>query len=114
MPSDQDATGDRYVEAVGPGEAGRYSVSLGELGWLLRNSLSLNTSRLMLLTALQRGLPGAREEKKRSPEAGPAGELKGVLTNLIIMQTRLNEREADLARLLEQAAHEELALLPDV
>ncbi len=110
MPSDGDKkTADRFVEAAGPGETGRYSVSLEELGWLLSSSLHLSTFHLRLLTALQRGLPGARGEQERSSEADPVGDLKGALTNLIIMQTRLNEREADFARLLEQAAHEGLA-----
>jgi hypothetical protein len=114
MPSHDDTTADRYAEAVGPGETGRYAVRLEELGWLLRSSLRLNTSRLRLLTALQRGLPEARGEQERAPEAGPVGELKGVLTNLIIMQTRLNEREADLARLLERADDQGLATRVDV
>ena len=88
-----------YVEAARDEAADVYAVKIEELAWMLRDSFESNTLRLKLLTALQRALPRSADE-----EDGPAGELKGLLTNVIIMQTRLNEREADLAGLLEQAA----------
>lgn len=78
-----------------------------ELAELLRTTYEQNAARLGLLTALQRAVP--RSEGGDEPAEGGGGvvaELKAVLTNVIIMQTRLNEREAGLAGLVERAAEE--------
>ena len=105
MSSNYDAIVDRYVEGQREGE--RYYLSLDELSALLRGSLESNTPRLGLLTALQRALPSPNGKGGQQP---PAEErmsvLKAALTNVIIMQTRLNEREQEFSRLLAQAADE--------
>ena len=93
---------DSFVEAAGSREAGRYTVKSEELLWLLTSGQKRGASELELLKAVQRALP------QPDDEAGTLGELKGLLTNAIIMRTRLGEREADLAVLLERAVGEGL------
>ena len=62
---------------------------------------------LEVLRALQRAVP-AHEE-------GASSELKETLTNLLIMRTRLNERQSVLPELLREASGSGLStvLLPD-
>ena len=55
---------------------------------------------LELLKALQRALPQPDDEDDA------IGELKGLLTNAIIMRTRLGDREADLPDLLRRVVDE--------
>ncbi len=88
---------DRYVEAaLGPDGVG---VGVDEMTWLLERTYEWGAFRLRLLTALQQAVDRADEDSS-------AGQLKGALTNLIIMQTRIREREGGLADLLRQAEGE--------
>ena len=85
---------DRYVEAaLGQDGAG---IGVDELNWLLERTYEWGAFRLRLLTALQQAVD-------RADEDSAAGQLKGALTNLIIMQTRIREREGGLVGLLRQA-----------
>ena len=105
MSSNYDAIVDRYVEGQRDGD--RYYLGLDELSGLLRSSLASNNPRLGLLTALQRALPSPRgEAEELPPHEGRMSALKAALTNVIIMQTRLNEREQEFSRLLGQAIDE--------
>lgn len=89
---------DLYLNAAGQQDAGRFTLTSGELAWLLRHVSEWNIIRLRLLTALQHALPTSQAQDKA------AQELKETLTNVIIMQTRLREREEALVRQLEAAA----------
>ena len=91
---------DAYVDAAGRRGAGGYALSAGELLWLLTSGQERGGDELELLKALQRALP------QRNDEGDTIGELKALLTNAIIMRTRLAEREADLAALLGRAIDE--------
>lgn len=88
---------DRYVDAA----LGRDGVGIGvdELTWLLESTHEWGAFRLRLLTVLQQAVD-------RADEDSAAGHLKGALTNLIIMQTRIREREDGLIELLRQAEGE--------
>jgi hypothetical protein len=91
---------DEYVEAVGHRDGGRYTVSTEELLWLLTTGRKRGAAELELLKALQHALPQPDDDDCA------LGRLKGLLTNAIIMRTRVGEREGDLASLLEQAVGE--------
>ena len=73
-----------------------YAVPAGELLRLLESGLRRGADELELLKALQRALPQPGDEDDA------VGELKGLLTNAIIMRTRLGEREANLPDLLRR------------
>ena len=95
---------DRYVEAVREGTGDRYAVALAELATLLDVTHRSNVHRLGILTALQRAIPSPESRKHGSTsEDSTLEDLKGVLTGLIIMQTRVNDRESGLADLLQRA-----------
>ena len=102
--SDEDRLAASYAEASGVRHEGRYSLRPGELEWVLNSTLRWNSLRLKLLAALQGALAlPTGEERDASSEDALVGELKGALTNVIIMQTRLNERDKELVALLEHA-----------
>ena len=110
---------ERYVQAAGSKRGEHYEVRLEELSWLIRSSHEWNSRRLELLTALQRSLPLPKgEEQKDSAAVSLIEELKGALTNAIIMQSRLNDRGDELVGLVERAAREgvvqEIAVDPEV
>ena len=86
--------GRRYLEALGEAVDGRVRLSIDELGWLVGHSTRLGGLRLELLKALQSALPGAGDSDD------VVGELKDLLTNLIIMQSRLSGRDEELGELL--------------
>lgn len=88
---------DRYLRAVGRAEGGPYRLGIVELNWLVDHCSQLDGLRLGLLRGLQSALP-------RSPDSGVATELKEILTNLIIMYTRLAERKERLSELLHPLA----------
>ena len=71
-------------------------VSIEDLTRALEHAHQRSESLLEALRALQRATP-AREEESSS-------ELKKTLTNLIIMRTRLNERQSVLPDLLREAS----------
>ena len=83
-----------YLQAAGAQDGERYIISAEELAWLLGHTAQLSAASLRMLTALQHALP----------QTGPAQELKETLTNVIIMQTRLKEREESLANAVRDAA----------
>ncbi len=91
---------DGYLDAAGRRGAGGYALSAGELLWLLTSGQERGGDELELLKALQRALP------QPTDEGGTIGKLKALLTNAIIMRTRLADREADLGGLLGQAVAE--------
>ena len=95
---EDEALVEAYVQACTSENNSKFSVGAKEVAWLLRTTLHWNTLRLELLTALRK-MPQHR--KHSSPDTGPKSrlltDLKDILTNVIIMQTRLNERESSLA-----------------
>ena len=91
---------DGYLDAAGRRGGGGYALSAGELLWLLTSGQERGGDELELLKALQRALPQPNDE------GDTIGELKALLTNAIIMRTRLADREGDLAALLGRAVDE--------
>ncbi len=87
-----------FVSSATEHAGGRPLFKTDELAWLVRHVAEWNAVRLRLLTALQHALPASQAQDKA------AQELKEALTNVIIMQTRLREREEALVRHLEAAA----------
>ena len=83
-----------YFGTAGRSDGERYLLALGELGWLIDHATRLGTLRLGLLRALQSALPMSDE--------GGVTELKELVTNLIIMQTRLADRDQGLSELLHR------------
>ena len=71
-----------------PGE-GPYRLRLDHLVWLIDHCARLGVLRLELLKGLQGAL-------SKSDDQDVVTELKELLTNLIIMQTRLSDREDSL------------------
>ena len=56
MSSEEETVANRYVEAAGSVDDGRYAIRAEELTWLLDVTLRFNSLRLKLLTSLQRAL----------------------------------------------------------
>ena len=105
--TEEDRLISRFIDSVGMRQGERYGIRLEELELILGSAHSLNTTRQELLTALQRSLPTPRDEETELSERRTlVGDLKDALTNVIIMQTRLNEREQILLELLKQAAEQ--------
>ena len=77
-----------YSTNVGISAGGGYEITWEELAWLVGHINSIGAARLELLKSLQAALP--------SQEAGGLADLKEMLSNLIIMQTRLAGREKEL------------------
>lgn len=82
-------------------------VSIEDLARALEGAHRRSEALLDALRALQRATPSNEEES--------SSELKETLTNLIIMRTRLNERQSALPDLLLEAAEGGLTtvVLPD-
>ena len=91
---------DGYVDAAGRRDDGGYALCAKELLWLLTSGQQRDGDLLELLKALQRALPQPADEDET------IGELKALLTNAIIMRTRLREREDGLADLLGRVIEE--------
>lgn len=87
-----------YMARAGKAEEGRYTLSVEELVWLVRHCARLGALWLRLLKDAQAALP--------AQDDGPVSELKDLLTNLIIMQTRLAGQEEGLDRLLRKGLEE--------
>ena len=96
-PISDSALPNEYVQAVGPVRDGKAVVAADELVWLLHAGRGWNGLRLNLLKALQASL----QRSTHDDEA--ANDVKATLTNLIIMQTRVDEREQALEDALDQA-----------
>ena len=86
--NEEDPTTLYLRNARAPNE-GRYRLGLDHLAWLIDHCTELGALRLELLRGLQAALP-------KSDDDDSVNELKELLTNLIIMQTRLADREASL------------------
>ena len=86
--NEEDPTTLYLRNARAPNE-GRYRLGLDHLAWLIDHCTELGALRLELLRGLQAALP-------KSDDGDSVTELKELLTNLIIMQTRLADREASL------------------
>ena len=84
----------RYASAVSSTEDGGYRIEVAELAWLTGHVGRLSAARLEMLKSLQSALP--REDE------GAVSELKELLSQIIIMQTRLAGREESLDELLEE------------
>ena len=69
-------------------------VTIEDLARALEGAHRRNEALLDALRALQRAIPSNEEES--------SSELKETLTNLIIMRTRLNERQSVLPELLRK------------
>jgi len=65
-------------------------------------------AQLELLTALQRTVPMSKDHTQLSPWQSHLRDLKDALTNVIIMQTRLNEREKDFLELLKESSRQQV------
>ena len=78
-----------FLRNAGAPSEGHYLLGLDHLAWLIEHCTRLGAMRLELLRGLQAALP-------KSDDEDSVTELKELLTNLIIMQTRLAEREASL------------------
>ena len=92
---DPGSTADDYVDAAGRYTEGRYSLSFDELSWLVDHGGRLGAIRLDLLRALQATLSASLENED-------VEEVKELLTDLIIMQTRLAKRGEGLQELLSR------------
>ena len=82
-------------------------VSIESITRALEHANQRSEALLEVLRALQRAVPAHEEDE--------SSELKETLTNLIIMRTRLNERQSALPELLREAAEQGLTSveLPD-
>ena len=96
-----DSVVDRYLRMAGQAVEQRCQLTIVEINWLINLSTRLMGLRLELLRALQSALP-------RSDEQGSITELKEYLTNLIIMQTRLADRDGRINELINQLAEDQI------
>lgn len=96
-PGSAESISSRYLRAAGQSSDQGYQLNIGELVWLVDHCTHLGEVRLGLLRALQSSLPG-------SEEPGIVAESKELLTNLIIMETRVSDRNERLCELLKQLA----------
>ena len=78
-----------FLQNAGAPSEGGYRLGLDHLAGLIDHCTRLGALRLELLRGLQTALP-------KSDDGDSVTELKELLTNLIIMQTRLADREAGL------------------
>ena len=88
-PRNEESLTARFLRNAGAPSEGRYRLGLDHLAWLIDHCTRLGALRLELLRGLQSALPKSDDEDSMT-------ELKELLTNLIIMQTRLADREASL------------------
>ena len=70
-----------YSDNVGITKGDSYRIAWQELAWLVSHANSMAEARLDLLKSLQTALP--------SQDSGDIADLKELLSNLIIMQSRL-------------------------
>lgn len=96
-----DSIADRYLQMAGRAIEQRFQLTIEELTWLINLSTRFIGLRLELLRALQSALPGSEEQ-------GFITELRELLTNLIIMQTRLADRDGRINELMNQLADDQI------
>ena len=92
----EESAASHYLRHAGTGAGQRYHLALEEFAWLVEHSSAMSEVRLELLRALQAALP-----RSGDPPAVVAG-LKDLLTDLIIMQSRVSGRDEELRGLLRQ------------
>ena len=82
-------------------------VSIEDITRALEHANQRSEALLGVLRALQKAIPAHEEDA--------SSEMKETLTNLIIMRTRLNERQSVLPELLREIAGQEITSvgLPD-
>ena len=88
----QHAAAGSYAAAVGSAGDDGYRIDVAELAWLTGHVTRLSAARLEMLKSLQSALPRKDEDT----------ELKELLSQIIIMQTRLAGREESLDQLLPE------------
>ncbi len=88
-PQTEESLATLFLRNSGASSEGRYRLGIDHLAWLIDHCTRLGALRLELLRGLQSALP-------KSDDGDSVTELKELLTNLIIMQTRLADREASL------------------
>ena len=96
-PKEAESLVSRYLERTARLEGGRHSMKWDEVVWLIDHCTRIGAHRLELLRALQSALPRAEDEPAVS-------DLKDLLTDLIIMQSRLMGRDERLGELLHRLA----------
>ncbi len=84
-----------FLQNAGAPSEGGYRLGLDHVAWLVDHCMRLGALRLELLRGLQTALP-------KSDDVDSVTELKELLTSLIIMQTRLADREASLHDALDR------------
>ena len=94
--NDAQSVADRYLRASGSSEGEGYRLALDEMRWLLGHASQLNATRLELLRSLQTALPRVGDD------------LKELLTDLIIMESRLAGRGERLQSLMAELKEEVL------
>ena len=92
---DAESIASRYVRTVGRTAGERYQLDIDHFVWLLGHCTRFSGLKLELLRSLQSALSG-------SGETGTVVELKELLTNLIIMETRVSDRKERLSELLKE------------
>ena len=101
---------DRYLDVAGETDCESYRLAIEDMRWLVEHATEVSGMRLELLRALPTALPASDEPGLVGEEPIgelPVAELKELLTGLIIMQSRLQGREARLTALLQQAMEQD-------
>ena len=88
-PESADSVPSRYLRAAGQASDERYEINIDRFIWLVDHSTELGEVRLDLLRDLQSSLTA-------SGDSDTVVEIKDLLTNLIIMETRMSGRNARL------------------
>lgn len=99
---DEDAV-NRYIESVRLDGGNGYEIGMAVVQQIVADGHLANEAVLDLVTALQRALPSTRDGARHlTARQSQVHAFKGALTNIIIMQTRLNERVGEFLELLKQ------------
>ena len=96
-PESAESVASRYLRAAGQSSDERYQINIDRFAWLVGHCTQLSEVRLGLLRDLQSSLPA-------SGDSDTVAEIKELLTNLIIMATRVSDRNERLSELLIQLA----------
>ena len=88
-----DSVASRYLRAAGQTTDERYQINIDRFTWLVDHCTHLGEVRLGLLRDLQSSLPASLNA---SGDSDTVTEIKDLLTNLIIMETRLSGRNERL------------------
>ena len=99
-PESADSVASRYLRAAGQTTDERYQINIDRFTWLVDHCTQLGEVRLGLLRDLQSSLTA-------SGDSDTVAEFKDLLTNLIIMETRMSGRNERLPELLTQLANAE-------